>query len=248
MKPQPSVVLALFLAATFSTQAGIADANQSVSAPPSTTLFADCQANEQPKHLFSPVSVSEGQIWRAYVEVEVRSDLGCLHTTRLWVAQAHGPYRLLYLMPPKRWAVENGMEVMGWAPDSRLLLVRTEEWQYGSDAPDTQQILAIDAKSGMVYDPNLEEILEGRKDKQCWYRVTDAGFSTDKNVVILVRAQISTFYEVDQTEVDDVPLAKRCEKNEETWSFNYATGEIKQVANTEPLQLFKRFVPRRKAN
>ena len=183
-------------------------------------------------------------MWRAYVEVYVRSDLGCLQTTRLWVAKANKPYRLLHLMPPKRWASENGMEIMGWAKNSRMLLVRTEEWQYGSDAPDTQQVLAIDAKTAMVYEPNLAEMLQGRKDKQCWFRVTDAGFSADRNVEILVRANFSTFMDVDETEAD-VPLAKRCEKTEETWSFSFATGEIKQVSNTEPLHLFKRFVPHR---
>ena len=31
---------------------------------------------------------------------------------------------------------ENGTEILGWARNSRMLLVQTEQWQYGSDAPD----------------------------------------------------------------------------------------------------------------
>ena len=209
-----------------------------------TTLFVDCQENEKPKHIFSPVSLSEGQTWRAYVDVDLPSDLGCLYTTRLWVAKANGPYKLIYLMPPKREAQGNGMEILGWATESRMLEVQTETWQVGSDAADTQQVLAIDAATGMVYEPNLGAMLEDRKDKQCMFRVTDSGFGADENVVILVRAQISTFYEPGDEEAD-VPPAKRCEKSEETWSFNFANGEIKRVANSEPLQIFKKFVSSR---
>ena len=68
---------------------------------------------------------------------------GCLHTSRLWVAKGNSPYRLVYLIPPKRDSVENGMKVLGWAPGSRMVLVQSEQWQYGSDAPDSQQILGF---------------------------------------------------------------------------------------------------------
>ena len=60
------------------------------------TLFVDCHENEKPKRVLSSVAISEGETWRAYVEVDVRSDLGCLHTTRLWIAGANHPYRLVY--------------------------------------------------------------------------------------------------------------------------------------------------------
>ena len=214
----------------------------SVSAPPQSTLFINCGENDRPKHVLSPISLSEGAKWRAYVEVEVRGDLGCLHTTRLWVARANAPYRLVYLMPPKRAASWNGMEILGWARNSRMLLVRTEEWQWGSDAVDQQQVLAIDAGTGMVYEPELGAMLQARRDKQCAYRVKDAGFSADENVIILVRAQFYTPLDVDETE-EDVPVARRCGNSEETWSFNFATGEIRQVADTQPLLLFRKFLP-----
>lgn len=209
------------------------------STPSQKTLFVNCQEKDKPEHVLSPVSLSENAEWRAYVEVDARSDLGCLHTSRLWVAQANSPYRLVYMMPPKRTASGNGMEILGWARDSSMLLVKTEEWQGGSDAPDRQQVLAIDALTGMVYEPELEALLETHKDKQCAFRITDVGFSNDRNVNILVRARFYTATEVDETE-EDVPPAKRCGSAEETWSFNFATGEIRKVANTQPLQIFKK--------
>jgi len=65
-------------------------------------------------------------------------------------------------------------------------------------------------------------------------------------VVILVRAKFFTALEVDETE-SDVPAAKRCGDTEETWSFNYATGEVKQVGSAKPFHLFKKFLPNRQA-
>ena len=231
-----AILLALLLPVLGLTQQ--VPANPSASAPAPKTLFVNCQVKEKPKHVLSRVSLSEDENWHAYVEVDVQSDLGCLHTTRLWVARAKASYRLVYLIPPKRTAVENGMEILGWAKKSSMILVKTEEWQHGSDAPDRQQVLAIDAGTGMVYEPELEAMLQARKDKQCSFRVTDAGFGAGSSVNILVRAKFFTAIDVDETE-ENVPAAKRCGNAEETWSFNFGTGEIRQVANTQPLQLFK---------
>jgi hypothetical protein len=214
-------------------------ANSNSTTPQQDMLFVTCKEKEKPKRLLSPVSFAEGGGWRAYVEVDVRPDLNCLHATRLWVARTNEPYRLVYFMPPKRTAVGNGMEILGWARNSRMLLVLTEEWQWGSDAPDEQRVLAIDGGTGIVYEPDLEAMLDERKDKQCGYRVTDAGFSADPNVVILVRAEFFTARDEGDTE-EDLPAAKRCPNTKETWSFDFATGEIKQVANTEPLLIFKK--------
>jgi len=61
---------------------------QQAPATASATLFVDCQENEKPKRVLSPVSLSEDGTWRAYVEVDVQDASGCLHTTRLWVARA----------------------------------------------------------------------------------------------------------------------------------------------------------------
>lgn len=217
-------------------------ANRSASATPRKTLVVNCQEKGPPKHVLSLVSLSEDEEWRAYVEVDVQTGPACLHTTRLWVARAKAPYRLVYMIPPKRTAVENGMEILGWAKNSSMLLVETEEWQQGSDAADTQRVLAIDAGSGMVYEPDLEAMLQAHKGKECSFRVKEAGFSADKSVNILVRARLSTAVDVGET-LEDVPPAKRCGDTEETWSFDFSTGEIKQMANTQPLQVFKKSSP-----
>lgn len=206
------------------------------------TLFVNCTENDKPERVLSPVAVSEDEKWSAYVEVYVQGNFGCLHTSRLWVAKGNSPYRVVYLIPPKRDSVENGMKILGWAPGSRMVLVQAEQWQYGSDAPDSQQILAIDSETGEVYEPRLDSLLQNRENKQCAFRITDAGFSSDKNVVILVRARLSTALEPEESEAD-VPIAKRCTKKEETWSFNYANGETKLLGSGEPLHVFRKFLP-----
>ncbi|HET7216174.1 MAG TPA: hypothetical protein VFL79_21480 [Terriglobia bacterium] len=219
-------------------------ARSSASVSPKKTLFFNlgCEKKQETNPVYSPVSLSEKGMWRAYVEVDLQDSRGCLSTTRLWVARRGSPYRLVYMMPPRRTAQRNGMEILGWARNSRMLLVLAEQWQVGSDAPDTQQVLAIDAGTGMVYEPNLSELLQGHEGQQCSFRVTNAGFSSDGNVNILVRAKFSTWFDVDET-LQDVPPAKRCGNFEETYSFNFATGEIKTVANIEPLVIFKKFLP-----
>jgi hypothetical protein len=139
------------------------------------------------------------------------------------------------------------MEILGWARHSSMLMAKTELWQNASDAPGVQQVLAIDASTGMVYEPDLEAMLAGHKEKQCTFRVTDAGFGVDTNVTILIRARFFTALDVDESEAD-VLRAKRCGNTEETWSFNFATGETKQLKNTDALRLFRKFLSNGRAH
>ena len=215
-----------------------APAKASTAGTADSTLFAECPEGNKSKRLVSPLSLSEDQKWRTYVDVNIRGDVGCLYTTRLW-ADSGNEHKLIYFMPPQREAVGNGIKILGWASKSSMVLVRTEEWQVGSDAADTQGIVAIDVRTGLVYAPDLEHMLDNRKDKQCMFRVTDAGFKAGMNVDILVRAHFSTLIEIGE---EDVPVAKPCDNDDETWSFNFANGEIKRVSNSEPLLLYRKFV------
>lgn len=98
----------------------------SVAAASQNTLLVGCQEREKVSRVFSPVWLSEDGNWRSFVEVDIEND-GCLHTTRLWVDRNGAHYRLVYLIPPRRMLAENGMEILGWARHSSLLLLRTEE-------------------------------------------------------------------------------------------------------------------------
>ena len=76
-------------------------------------------------------------------------------------------------------------------------------------------------------------------------RVLDAGFSADENSNILIRAGFFSLQSLFGPAEEESPPAKRCGRKEETWSLNLVNGDVKQVANTQPLQLFKKFLFRR---
>ena len=203
----------------------------------SDTLFADCSKTPA-RYVVSPLSFLENNLWRAWVDVNQQSP-ECLLKSSLWIARAGGPPRLAYFMAPQRDAGGNGMQILGWMPGHSVLLVKTERWQWGSDAEDTQQVLAIEAATGRVYEPRLEDILEAHSGKQCRLRVEDAGFANRTTFEILIRVKLATAYDVDETE-NVVPAEKRCGDLEETWKFDYSSAyEVKQVSNRQPLLRFR---------
>jgi hypothetical protein len=193
------------------------------------TYFVPCDDQIKTNHVTGPVS-AYGK-WRAYVEVSVQS--GCLYTTRLWVAKQGGAYRQVYLIPPERENTANGMKILGWAPGSRMMLVQTERSAIGTDAGLTEAVVAMDAKTGEVYQPDLSAVLQDRKPR-CAFHVTGGGFDSDPNVVLLIRVKLFSFSEADET---DIPAQERCTAGEETWSFNYANGEVKRVDNSTLLHV-----------
>jgi hypothetical protein len=195
----------------------------------SDTYFVRCDDASKTNHLTGPVSVY-GK-WRAYVDVSVQA--GYLYTTRLWVATQGSGYRLVYLIPPERETIANGMKILGWAPGSRMILVQTERSAIGADAGPTEAIMAMDAKTGEVYQPDLSAVLQDRQPR-CAFHVIGGGFDSGPNVVLLVLVKLFSFSEVDET---DIPAQERCTGGEETWSSNYATGEVKRVDNSALLHV-----------
>ncbi|HWF07432.1 MAG TPA: hypothetical protein VG297_03155 [Bryobacteraceae bacterium] len=201
------------------------------------TLFADC-AKLPAHHVVSPLSWSQDSLWRAYVDVD-QGNPECFLKSSLWIATADGPYRLAYFLAPARDVEANGMQILGWMPGHSVVLVKTERWQWGSDAGDIQQVLAIEASTGLVYKPRLDDILEAHSGKRCWFTLRDAGFANPASLEILVRVSLATAYDVDETE-DDVPAEKRCGNLEETWDFDYSSAyEVKQVSNQQSLLLYQ---------
>jgi hypothetical protein len=152
---------------------------------------------------------------------------------------AGGSFQLAYFMAPQREADGNGMQIPGWMPGHSVVLVKTERWQWGSDAEDGQQVLAIEASTGRVYEPRLEDILEAHSGKLCSLRVEDAGFANRTTFEILVRVKLATMLDVDETE-EHVPPEKRCANPEETWDFDYSSAyNVKRVSSRQPLLLFR---------
>lgn len=96
------------------------------------------------------------------------------------------------------------------------------EWQENSDAAPREGVIAVDAETGRVYGPNLEGLLDSRKNRRCGYHVIDAGFTSNSNVEILVHVHLFTYVD-EGTELEGISADKRCTEGDETWSFNYTT-------------------------
>jgi hypothetical protein len=150
-----------------------------------------------------------------------------------------GADRLAYFIAPEREAGGDGMQILGWMPGTSVVLVKVEQWQWGSDASDIQRVLAIDAAKGLVYEPKLSDILEAHSGKQYRVRLEDAGFANRSSLEILVRVKLVTAYDSDDS-INSVPPAKRCTDLEETWNFNYSSAyEVKRVSNGQRLLRFR---------
>ncbi len=140
-------------------------------------------------------------------------------------------------MPP------DPLEYCQWHEDSRLgsgfakisTCLQTERSAVATDAGPDEAIVGMDAKTGEVYQPDLSAVLQNRKPR-CAFHISGGGFDANPNVILLVRVKLFSFYEVDETEAD-VPEGDRCTAGEETWSFNYANGEIKRVDNSTVLHV-----------
>lgn len=213
--------------------------------PGQNTLFVECPQRVNRKIVSSPIAISATGQWRAYAQVEVHD--GCLHTTRLWVSRNNQPWCLIYMISPTREEDGNGMQILGWAASAQLLLVKTQHWQNGSDGGARESVLAINPATGYVYDPDLDAIVEDRGQQSCGYEVNRAGFASGPNLTILVGVHLFTYFE-EGTDPEDMPQEKRCTEGDETWSFSYASGEIKKVEDAQPGGLFKKFVANPKAN
>src|SRR4051812_46189205 len=98
------------------------------------TLFEACEKTHT-RRVVSPLSSSPNGLWHAYVDVDRRSP-ECLLRSSLWIARGSGPYELAYFMAPAREVGGNGMQILGWMPGASVVLVKTERWQWGSDADD----------------------------------------------------------------------------------------------------------------
>lgn len=197
------------------------------------TLTVICDEHAKLTEVRSKVSYSNDKKWRAYVNVATGSDLGCAHTTELWVGPVGGPYRPAYVIPPEPYAYGNGMKILGWERNGSVLLARTDQWQEGSDALDEEGVIAIDASDGLVYKPDLSVMMASRhKNDRCFMRILDAALGPSRGVNIIVRAQFRTFIDFDERKQDITP-APNCNDTKETWSFDFDTNRIRQLSEKE---------------
>lgn len=238
-RPKPyRLLIALFIIPALAAGQNPPSGEPGPTSPPNT-LFVQCGLNLAAQDIFSPLSISQDGGWRAYIEVQT-SERNCAHTSKLFVSEAAKPFRLVYLIAPERYVLGNGMAILGWAERSNTLLVRIEKWQEGSDASDEEELMAVDATDGVVHSPDLDGLLNSRTDKQCSFRILDAGFSADKFPAIIVRARFFTFH--DGGDDTQARADEKCAPATESWKV-FDDGQARRVADSTALHLYRKFVP-----
>src|SRR2546430_10908133 len=137
--------------------------------------------------------------WVQVVSVIAPIQEMCLNTTTLWVSRGHlHPYLPIFTQSPVYPNLEgNGMQIVDWSHDGRLLL--TEMWQWNTepnDAPIPRKILVFEPTKKVRHEINIYRLVDDQKGRDCEVQFDLLGFTLDDWVAL--RTRISTFYDVDE--------------------------------------------------
>ena len=211
---------------------------QELEFPTSPTLWSDCGTGEkkpEARDITGPVFVAKSGQHRAKVKLKVKvKGYDCKNTTTLWFSEGTTlEFKSAYTQSPIEPDVQgNGMQIVDWSPDGKLLL--TELWKWttmGNDAGVDQSIIIFYPSRRKRFEVDLKRFQPDPK-AECSIQYQLMGFTSDAWVVMKTR--ISTFYE-DGESTDDKPPDKRCERPVEVWKINPRTQER--------LPLLKDFTP-----
>jgi hypothetical protein len=153
----------------------------------------------------------------------------CLNTTTLWVSRGHlGPYLPIFTQSPVYPNLEgNGMQIVDWSPDGRLLL--TEMWQWNTepnDAPIPRSILVFEPQRTAKHEIDIYRLLDDQKGRDCELQFDLFGFTPDDWVAL--KARISTFYDVDENETTK-PNDQKCRESTQYLAINPFTQARRSI-------------------
>ena len=160
---------------------------------------------------------------RAWVQVvSVVAPLAgmCLNTTTLWVSRGQlQPDLPIFTQSPVYPNLEgNGMHIVDWSPDGRLLL--TEMWQWNTepnDAPIPRSILVFEPQKMAKYQIDIYRLVDDQKGRDCDVQFDLFGFTPDDWVAL--KARISTFYDEDENEATK-PKNLKCSESTQWLAIN----------------------------
>jgi hypothetical protein len=122
----------------------------------------------------TPFLVSRDRQHRAYVQVEAivkkqeEVPVRCSNTSRLYVASpGESEFRLVFRLEPRRHLQGNGIRLVDWSPDSRLLLVDMHQWQYASDSIGNSPLI-YDVEADKLTSLSQSWALSTFFGRECW--------------------------------------------------------------------------------
>lgn len=142
----------------------------------------------------SPVLISPGGLYRAYVEVQAIAfrpkNIGtyvgplCENTSRLFVASSFdNAFHVVYSQTPDM-SSGNSLKIIDWSADGERLVVERDQWVYESDDGAYTDFIVFDPHSASLAVPDLAKILASRFGKGCWSDNSIIGFTRGGQVVI----------------------------------------------------------------
>lgn len=208
---------------------------QQLEFPESPTLWVDCDPQKQPKTLDikGPTFIAKNGQHRANVELKVRvKGHDCFNTSTLWYSAGTTlEYEATYVQPPVDpglWG--NGMQIVDWSPDGRLLLTELSQWNtMPNDAGDDHRVLVFHPEDDKHSEIDLSRFINDQKGKDCFVQFQLLGFTPDSWVAL--KTKISTYYD-EGDEPEDKPPARRCnERPIEGWKINPVSQERLPLPN-----------------
>jgi len=180
---------------------------------------------------------------RAYVEVESRAVAPdktivnlprCANTSRLWLREGSGSYRLIYLESPFDLEAGNGLRLVDWSSDSRRLLIERTHWQFESE-DEIRSVLLYDAHTGLFQEPDLDHIARKLFDTKCALNTHVLGFAVDGNILLEARPLTP--------EEEEVQAVQSCVKKATRWKLAPASEKLEPVESTTPVQKYGKVQP-----
>jgi hypothetical protein len=185
------------------------------------TLWVPCDEHHPaPRLVVGSTLVAKATGVRATVKVD--QDGSCANTTNL-IESAEGSQKIWVEPPkPKEHLTGNGMNLVDWSPDGKMLLAELWYWtQEPNDAGIDKQVLVFSPEHGSVRQVETETFLADQNGHSCNLDFELLGFTPEGWVAM--RTQVTQFYEVDEQERSDIPAAKRCVEKHEVWAIDPET-------------------------
>jgi len=194
------------------------------------TLWVPCDEQHAKERVIkSPRLIAKATRYSARVEVEQTSS--CENTTTLRVTTEGKPETIwIERSVPEKQLDGNGMNLVDWSPDGKLLLVEAWRWtQAPNDVGVDKRILLFASGSWSMSEIETDSFLADQTDRSCWLEFKLLGFTPEGRIAMGI--DITQYYEVDEQQLSDIPLNKRCTEKHETWAVDPTTQHHSPLSN-----------------
>ncbi len=219
----PSLVASVLPVCLLLSASVIAQAPSSTRQTYPATLWVPCEKLERARGVIKgPVLVAKKGRRAAKVRVESElGGLGCSNTTTLLIAAKAGDKFSPIHPQLSQSSNGNGMHLVDWSPDGRLLLTEFWQWeQAGNDAGVDKRILLFTADTWSQSEIDTTQFMADQEGRNCQVNFELLGFTADGTVAM--RTDVTTYYEVTETPAD-VPPAKQCIEKHQIWAVDPTT-------------------------